>query len=172
MHMQFSYYNNSYFTKHVTYSLPYVLCAHNTLFFKSKLIVFLLVKGQHKDFIYVTTRGLQFFPWLLPNLMVMFPAVSLASLCDLKPEEESCETSSRTYVQCDLTVTVGTQRLPDSWPYLYICEESIQCHFAPDHRTESVFPSFSGLFIRWARSCPPCPSPLLRGQWTGGGSRS
>ncbi|XP_074189167.1 fibrocystin isoform X5 [Rhinolophus sinicus] len=73
--------------------------------------------------------------------------VSLASLCDLKPEEESCETSSPTHVQCDLTVTVGTQRLPDSWPYLYICEESIQCHLAPDHQTESVLPSFSGLFI-------------------------
>ncbi|KAM5286797.1 fibrocystin isoform 2-T3 [Hipposideros larvatus] len=73
--------------------------------------------------------------------------VSLASLCDLKPEEERCDTSSRTYVQCDLTVTVGTQRLPESWPYLYICEESIQCHFPRDHGSESVFPSFSGLFI-------------------------
>ncbi|XP_023378417.1 fibrocystin isoform X7 [Pteropus vampyrus] len=73
--------------------------------------------------------------------------VSLASLCDLKHEEESCETSSLTYVRCDLTVSVGTERLPESWPYLYICEESSQCHFAPDHWMESVFSTFSGLFI-------------------------
>ncbi|KAM7135910.1 fibrocystin isoform 3-T3 [Molossus nigricans] len=73
--------------------------------------------------------------------------VSLASLCDLKHEDESCEAPSRTYVQCDLTVTVGTERLPESWPYLYICEESSQCLFASDHWTETVIPSFSGLFI-------------------------
>nr|KAF6507232.1 PKHD1 ciliary IPT domain containing fibrocystin/polyductin [Rousettus aegyptiacus] len=73
--------------------------------------------------------------------------VSLASLCDLRHEEESCENSSLTYVQCDLTVSMGTERLPESWPYLYICEESSQCLFAPDHWTESVFSSFSGLFI-------------------------
>ncbi|KAF0885311.1 PKHD1 protein, partial [Crocuta crocuta] len=73
--------------------------------------------------------------------------VSLAFLCDLKHEEESCEASSCTYVQCDLTVTVGTERLPQSWPYLYICEESPQCLLAPDHWTESAFPRFSGLFI-------------------------
>ncbi|XP_003404487.2 fibrocystin [Loxodonta africana] len=73
--------------------------------------------------------------------------VSLAFLCDLKSEEEGCEASSHTYVQCDLTVTMGTERLPKSWPYLYICEECSQCLFEPDHRTESNFPSFSGLFI-------------------------
>ncbi|XP_044243103.2 fibrocystin isoform X2 [Ursus arctos] len=73
--------------------------------------------------------------------------VSLAFLCDLKHAEESCEASSSTYVQCDLTVTVGTETLPQSWPYLYICEESPQCLFAPDHWTESTFPWFSGLFI-------------------------
>ncbi|XP_029801305.1 fibrocystin [Suricata suricatta] len=73
--------------------------------------------------------------------------VSLAFLCDLKPEEESCEASSCTYVQCDLTVTVGTERLPQSWPYLYICEESPQCVLAADHWTGSAFPRFSGLFI-------------------------
>ncbi|XP_045699280.1 fibrocystin isoform X6 [Phyllostomus hastatus] len=74
-------------------------------------------------------------------------SVSLASLCDLKHEEESCDTSGRTYVQCDLTVTVGTEILPRSWPYLYICEESSQCLFVPGRWTESVFPSLSGLFI-------------------------
>uniref|UniRef100_A0A8C0KK16 PA14 domain-containing protein n=1 Tax=Canis lupus dingo TaxID=286419 RepID=A0A8C0KK16_CANLU len=73
--------------------------------------------------------------------------VSLAFLCGLKHSEESCEASSSTYVQCDLTVTVGTETLPQSWPYLYICEESPQCLFAPDHWTESTFPWFSGLFI-------------------------
>ncbi|ELV09928.1 Fibrocystin [Tupaia chinensis] len=73
--------------------------------------------------------------------------VSLAFLCGLKHEEDSCESASHTYVQCDLTVAVGTERLPESWPYLYVCEESSQCHFVPDHRTESTFPSLSGLFI-------------------------
>ncbi|XP_019312940.2 fibrocystin [Panthera pardus] len=73
--------------------------------------------------------------------------VSLAFLCGLKHEEESCEASSCTYVQCDLTVTVGTERLPQSWPYLYVCEEGPQCLLAPDHWTESTFPWFSGLFI-------------------------
>ncbi|XP_070274536.1 fibrocystin [Myotis yumanensis] len=68
--------------------------------------------------------------------------VSLASLCDLKHEQESCEAASHTYVQCDLTVTVGAERLPESWPYLYICEENSQCHW-----TESAFPLFSGLFL-------------------------
>lgn len=34
-------------------------------------IIFLLVKGQHMNFTYVTMWGLQFFPWLLPNLMVI-----------------------------------------------------------------------------------------------------
>ncbi|ELK28746.1 Fibrocystin [Myotis davidii] len=68
--------------------------------------------------------------------------VSLASLCDLKHEQESCEAASHTYVQCDLTVTVGAERLSESWPYLYICEESSNCHW-----TESAFPLFSGLFI-------------------------
>ncbi|XP_014387933.1 PREDICTED: fibrocystin [Myotis brandtii] len=74
---------------------------------------------------------------------LVFPLdVSLASLCDLKHEQESCEAASHTYVQCDLTVTVGAERLPESWPYLYICEESSQCHW-----TESAFPLFSGLFL-------------------------
>ncbi|XP_054425451.1 fibrocystin [Pteronotus mesoamericanus] len=73
--------------------------------------------------------------------------VSLASLCDLKHGKENCGASSRTYVQCDLTVAVGTERLPESWPYLYICEGSSQCLFVPDHWTASVSPSLSGLFI-------------------------
>ncbi|KAM9666760.1 fibrocystin [Trichechus inunguis] len=73
--------------------------------------------------------------------------VSLAFLCGLKSEEESCETSSHIYVQCDLTIAVGTERLPKSWPYLYICEECSQHLFEPDHWTESNFPSFLGLFI-------------------------
>ncbi|KFO30384.1 Fibrocystin [Fukomys damarensis] len=73
--------------------------------------------------------------------------VSLAFLCGLKPEEDSCEAIVRTYVQCDLTVTVGTQRLAESWPYLYICEESSPCVLTSDQWTESAFPSFSGLFI-------------------------
>ncbi|XP_052503788.1 fibrocystin [Budorcas taxicolor] len=73
--------------------------------------------------------------------------VSLASLCDLRPEEEDCETSSCSYVHCDLTITVGTESLPESWPYFYICEESSRCLLARDHWTESTLPSFSGLFI-------------------------
>ncbi|XP_059034219.1 fibrocystin isoform X8 [Mustela lutreola] len=73
--------------------------------------------------------------------------VSLAFLCGLKHAEESCEASSSSYVQCDLTFAVGTETLPQSWPYLYICEESPQCLFAPDHWTESAFPWFSGLFL-------------------------
>ncbi|CAK6446893.1 unnamed protein product [Pipistrellus nathusii] len=73
--------------------------------------------------------------------------VSLASLCDLKHEQESCEAAGHTYVQCDLTVTVGAEKLLESWPYLYICEESSPCLFAQDYWTESAFPLFSGLFI-------------------------
>ncbi|OBS57272.1 hypothetical protein A6R68_11603, partial [Neotoma lepida] len=83
----------------------------------------------------------------LPKLMVTFP-VSLAFLCDLKHAEDNCEVSSHTYLQCDLTVAIGTKRLPGSWPYLYLCEENSQCLFAPDHWTEPAFPSFSGLFLR------------------------
>ncbi|KAB0365339.1 hypothetical protein FD754_009495, partial [Muntiacus muntjak] len=73
--------------------------------------------------------------------------VSLASLCDLRPEEEDCETSSCSYVHCDLIITVGTESLPESWPYFYICEESSRCLLAQDHWTEPILPSFSGLFI-------------------------
>uniref|UniRef100_A0A8C6FME3 Fibrocystin n=1 Tax=Moschus moschiferus TaxID=68415 RepID=A0A8C6FME3_MOSMO len=73
--------------------------------------------------------------------------VSLASLCDLRPEEEDCETSSCSYVHCDLIITVGTESLPESWPYFYICEQSSRCLLAQDHWTQSILPSFSGLFI-------------------------
>ncbi|XP_004869101.1 fibrocystin isoform X3 [Heterocephalus glaber] len=73
--------------------------------------------------------------------------VSLAFLCGLKSEEDSCEATVHTYVQCDLTVTVGTQRLAESWPYLYMCEEGSQCVLMPDPWTEPAFPSFSGLFV-------------------------
>ncbi|EPY73217.1 hypothetical protein CB1_025522015, partial [Camelus ferus] len=73
--------------------------------------------------------------------------VSLAFLCGLRHEEETCEASSSSYVQCDLTVTVGTERLPGSWPYFYVCEESTHCFFAQDPWTESAFPLFSGLLI-------------------------
>ncbi|KAI5941136.1 Fibrocystin [Manis javanica] len=72
--------------------------------------------------------------------------VSLAFLCSLK-HEESCEAFSCTYVRCDLTVAMGTERLPDPWPYLYICEECSRCIFAQNRWTKSVLPSFSGLFI-------------------------
>ncbi|XP_074253985.1 fibrocystin isoform X3 [Saimiri boliviensis] len=73
--------------------------------------------------------------------------VSLTFLCDVKHEEDSCEAARHTYVQCDLTVAVGTEQLLESWPYLYICEESSQCVFVPDHWAEPMFPSFLGLFI-------------------------
>ncbi|XP_047651580.1 fibrocystin isoform X2 [Phacochoerus africanus] len=73
--------------------------------------------------------------------------VSLAFLCGLRLEEEDCVASSSSYVQCDLTVTVGTERLPESWPYFYMCGESSRCLFVQDHQTESVFPSLSGLLI-------------------------
>ncbi|XP_075410184.1 fibrocystin [Tenrec ecaudatus] len=72
--------------------------------------------------------------------------VSLAFLCGLEPEG-SCEATSHTYVHCELTVTVGTERLPSSWPYVYICEEYSQCFVEPDHWTEPSFLLFSGLFI-------------------------
>ncbi|XP_028622467.1 fibrocystin [Grammomys surdaster] len=72
---------------------------------------------------------------------------SLAFLCDLRHAEESCEVRSPTYLQCDLTVSMGMERLPGSWPYVYLCEESSQCLFVPDHWAEPVFPSFSGLFL-------------------------
>ncbi|XP_054554835.1 fibrocystin isoform X2 [Talpa occidentalis] len=73
--------------------------------------------------------------------------VSLAFLCDLTYNEESCEASSHTYVQCDLTVTIGTDTLPESRPYFYICEESSRCLSAPNHWLKSDFATFSGLFI-------------------------
>ncbi|XP_031222830.1 fibrocystin [Mastomys coucha] len=73
--------------------------------------------------------------------------VSLAFLCDLRHAEDSCGVSSPTYLQCDLTVSMGTERLPGSWPYVYLCEESSLCLSEPDHRAESAFPSFSGLFL-------------------------
>ncbi|XP_038199739.1 fibrocystin [Arvicola amphibius] len=73
--------------------------------------------------------------------------VSLASLCDLRHAEDSCEVSGHTYLRCDLTITIGTKRLPGSWPYLYCCEESPQCLLAPDHRAEPASPPFSGLFL-------------------------
>ncbi|XP_051060248.1 fibrocystin [Phodopus roborovskii] len=73
--------------------------------------------------------------------------VSLAFLCDLKDTEDGCEVSRHTYLQCDLTVAMGTKRLPGSWPYLFLCEDSPQCLLAPDHWTEPAFSSFSGLFL-------------------------
>ncbi|XP_032319137.1 fibrocystin isoform X2 [Camelus ferus] len=82
------------------------------------------------------------FSCLVPPLNV-----SLAFLCGLRHEEETCEASSSSYVQCDLTVAVGTERLPGSWPYFYVCEESTHCFFAQDPWTESAFPLFSGLLI-------------------------
>nr|XP_045012449.1 fibrocystin isoform X2 [Jaculus jaculus] len=81
------------------------------------------------------------------SCLVLSLDVSLAFLCDLRHAEDSCAVISHTYVQCDVTVTVGTERLPGSWPYLYFCEESAQCLFVPDGWTESAVPSFSGLFI-------------------------
>ncbi|XP_035309211.1 fibrocystin isoform X3 [Cricetulus griseus] len=81
------------------------------------------------------------------SCMVLPLDVSLAFLCDLRHAEDSCEVGSHTYLQCDLTVAMGTKRLPGSWPYLYLCEESSQCLLAPDHWTEPAFPSFSGLFL-------------------------
>ncbi|XP_055986612.1 fibrocystin [Sorex fumeus] len=73
--------------------------------------------------------------------------VSLAFLCDLKLGEEDCENPSPTFVQCDLTVALGTSTLSESWSYLYVCEGSSQRFFATARWTESVSPMFSGLFI-------------------------
>ncbi|XP_051008909.1 LOW QUALITY PROTEIN: fibrocystin [Acomys russatus] len=73
--------------------------------------------------------------------------VSLAFLCDLRHAEDTCEVSRHTYLQCDLTVSMGTERLPGSWPYVYLCEENSQCVFVPDHWPEPAFSSFSGLFL-------------------------
>ncbi|XP_055461671.1 fibrocystin, partial [Psammomys obesus] len=72
---------------------------------------------------------------------------SLALLCDLRHAEDNCEASSYPYLQCDLTVSMGTERLPGSWPYVFLCEESSQCLFVPDHWEELALPSFSGLFL-------------------------
>ncbi|XP_060046033.1 fibrocystin isoform X3 [Erinaceus europaeus] len=73
--------------------------------------------------------------------------VSLAFLCDMKPEEESCEATTCTYIQCDLTVAVGMNRLLEPWPYLFICEEIPQYVSIPSHWPESVFSTITGLFI-------------------------
>ncbi|KAL1771938.1 fibrocystin isoform X1 [Sigmodon hispidus] len=73
--------------------------------------------------------------------------VSLAFLCDLRNVEDCCDATRHTYLQCDLTVSSGTKSLPGSWPYLYLCEESSRCLFAPNHWTEPASPSFSGLFL-------------------------
>ncbi|XP_029395138.1 fibrocystin isoform X13 [Mus pahari] len=73
--------------------------------------------------------------------------VSLAFLCNLRHAEDSCQVRSPTYLQCDLTISMGTERLPGSWPYIYLCEESSLILFEPNHWAESVSPSFSGLFL-------------------------
>ncbi|XP_058518216.1 fibrocystin [Ochotona princeps] len=70
---------------------------------------------------------------------------SLAFLCDLRPEEDSCDDASLTSVQCQLTVAVGVERLPESWPYFYMCEECSQSRFGSAPGT--AFPPFSGLFV-------------------------
>ncbi|XP_054992667.1 fibrocystin [Sorex araneus] len=72
---------------------------------------------------------------------------SLAFLCGLKQGEEDCENPTPTFVQCDLTIALGTSRLSESWSYLYLCEGSTQSFFATARWTESVSPTFSGLFI-------------------------
>ncbi|XP_049621181.1 fibrocystin [Suncus etruscus] len=72
---------------------------------------------------------------------------SLAFLCGLKHGEEDCENSTHTYVRCDLTIAWGTNPLPESWSYLYICEGSSLSFFATAHWTAPVLPMFSGLFI-------------------------
>lgn len=119
--------------------------ADNTSFYSFKWTDNFIFLGQTKHHSW-NDMGLWVLPTGLPKLVVTFP-VSLAFLCDLKRAEDSCEVSSHTYLQCDLTVAMGTERLPGSWPYLYLCDESSQCLLAPDRR-EPAFPSFSGLFLR------------------------
>ncbi|KAM4834528.1 fibrocystin [Thomomys bottae] len=72
---------------------------------------------------------------------------SLALLCDLWHGTHNCEEAGHTYVQCDLTVTAGTETLPGVWPYLYVCEDCLQDPSVPDGWTAPASPSFSGLFV-------------------------
>ncbi|XP_043861087.1 fibrocystin [Dromiciops gliroides] len=73
--------------------------------------------------------------------------VSLAFLCNLRPLEESCEATKATYIQCELTVTMGTNSLLKSWSYIYMCEESPWCNLTLDHQVDSSLGLFSGLFV-------------------------
>ncbi|XP_016286616.2 fibrocystin isoform X1 [Monodelphis domestica] len=72
---------------------------------------------------------------------------SLAFLCNLRPLEESCKATKTTYIQCELTVTVGTINLLRSWSYIYMCEENPWCSLVLDHQVDSSLGLFSGLFI-------------------------
>ncbi|XP_072498533.1 fibrocystin isoform X3 [Notamacropus eugenii] len=72
---------------------------------------------------------------------------SLAFLCNLRPLEENCEATNATYIQCELTVTMGTNRLFRSWSFIYMCEESPWCTLNLDHQVDSSLGVFSGLFM-------------------------
>nr|XP_020849568.1 fibrocystin isoform X3 [Phascolarctos cinereus] len=72
---------------------------------------------------------------------------SLAFLCNLRPLEENCEATNATYIQCELTVTMGTSSLLRSWSYIYMCEESPWCTLTLDHQVDSPLELFSGLFM-------------------------
>ncbi|XP_074093277.1 fibrocystin isoform X3 [Macrotis lagotis] len=72
---------------------------------------------------------------------------SLAFLCNLKSLEENCEATKDTYIQCELTVTMGTNSLLRSWSYIYICEESPWCTLPLAHQVDSSLQLFSGLFL-------------------------
>ncbi|XP_068926682.1 fibrocystin [Petaurus breviceps papuanus] len=72
---------------------------------------------------------------------------SLAFLCNLRPLEENCEATNATYIQCELTVTMGTNSLLRSWSYVYMCEESPWCTLTLDRQIDSSLGLFSGLFM-------------------------
>ncbi|XP_044531280.1 fibrocystin [Gracilinanus agilis] len=73
---------------------------------------------------------------------------SLAFLCNLRPLEENCKATKTTYIQCELTVTVGTINPLRAWSYIYLCEENPWCSLALDHQVDSSLGLFSGLFMR------------------------
>lgn len=62
----------------------------------------------------------------------------------------------------------GTESLPESWPYFYICEESSRCLLARDHWTESTLPSFSRPLHQVTQSSPSWLCAQMRGQWIDG----
>lgn len=128
-----------------------------------------MVKVQHRGLVDETTRGLQFSLWFSPKPVVTVSAVSLASLCDLRPEEEDCETSSCSYIHCDLTITVGTEKPAGVMALLLHLWRKFPCLLARDHWTEST-PFHRSQASSSGNSVLSLPwlCAQMRGQWIDG----